>query len=141
MPRIDAIDSFHIFQLAPIAMWIEDWSGIARQFAQWREQGVTNLRHFLQQDPQRIRQCVEQIQILDVNQATLTLFEARDFAHLSAHLSDIFRGEMYNLQIEGLVAVWKGIYSLPVSRSIIQFLENGLIFNYAGKFCLKLSKI
>lgn len=124
MPRIDAIDSFHIFQLAPIAMWIEDWSGIARQFAQWREQGVTNLRHFLQQDPQRIRQCVEQIQILDVNQATLTLFEARDFAHLSAHLSDIFRGEMYNLQIEGLVAVWEGN---------LQFASEQVNYSISGK--------
>ncbi|MHA3058035.1 sensor domain-containing diguanylate cyclase [Acinetobacter sp. ANC 5584] len=124
MPHIDAIDSFHIFQLAPIAMWIEDWSGIAQQFAQWRAQGVTDLRHFLQQDLQHIRQCVEKIRILEVNQATLTLFEARDLAHLSAHLPDIFRDEMYNLQIEGLVAVWEGN---------LQFASEQVNYSISGK--------
>lgn len=123
-PDIDAIDSFHIFQLAPIAMWIEDWSGIAKQFAQWRAQGITDLRDFLQQDLQYIKQCVEQIRILGVNQATLALFEARDLTHLTAHLPDIFRDEMYNLQIDGLVAVWNGE---------LQFASEQVNYSISGK--------
>lgn len=32
MQQIDATHSFHIFQLASIALWIEDWSEIGHLF-------------------------------------------------------------------------------------------------------------
>ena len=108
MSKIDEIASFHIFQLAPIAMWMEDWTGIADLFQQWRAQGITDLRTFLEHDLNKVYQCVEKIKIIDVNRATLTLFEANDFAHLCEQLPYIFRDEMISLQIEGLVAVWNG---------------------------------
>ena len=124
MQQIDATHSFHIFQLAPIALWIEDWSEIGHLFGEWRAQGITDLREFLSEDLQHVRQCVEKIRILDVNQATLTLFEARDLAHLIAHLPDIFRDEMYNLQIDGLVAVWNGE---------LQFASEQVNYSITGK--------
>ncbi len=93
-------------------------------FGEWRAQGITDLREFLSEDLQHVRQCVEKIRILDVNQATLTLFEARDLAHLIAHLPDIFRDEMYNLQIDGLVAVWNGE---------LQFASEQVNYSITGK--------
>lgn len=33
-----------IFDLAPVAMWLEDFSGVKEQFEFWRAEGVTDLR-------------------------------------------------------------------------------------------------
>ena len=45
-PRIDALES-DIFNLAPIAMWIEDFSGVQALFDDWGSNGVTDIDAFL----------------------------------------------------------------------------------------------
>ena len=45
----EAFDS-DIFNLAPIAMWIEDFSEVKALFDVWRAQGVTDIRAFLRED-------------------------------------------------------------------------------------------
>ena len=66
------------FDLAPVSLWLEDYSGLKRLFAQWRAAGVTDLRAYLLDDFARVRACSEQLKVLKVNRATLTLFAARD---------------------------------------------------------------
>lgn len=46
-----------IFNLAPIAMWIEDFSGVKALFDQWRDDGVTDIRAFLREDRDRVIAC------------------------------------------------------------------------------------
>jgi hypothetical protein len=36
-----------VFNLAPIAMWIEDFSDVKALFDIWRSQGITDIRAFL----------------------------------------------------------------------------------------------
>src|SRR4051812_37781981 len=79
-----------MFDLAPVPLWLEDYSGIRRLFEQWREQGVTNLREFLSADPGRVRASSDRIRVLKVNARTLGLFEARDLPDLVANLDRIF---------------------------------------------------
>lgn len=55
------------FELSPIAMWLEDYSEIKKQFDLWREQGIQDLYHFLQEDETRILDCAKKIKILKVN--------------------------------------------------------------------------
>ena len=43
-----------IFNLAPIPMWIEDFSGVKRQFDEWRAAGVSDIRAFLREDLRRV---------------------------------------------------------------------------------------
>ena len=39
-----------VFDLAPVAMWLEDFSGVKEQFELWRAEGVTDLRSHLLAD-------------------------------------------------------------------------------------------
>ena len=55
------------FELSPSAMWLEDYSEIKKQFDLWREQGIQDLYHFLQEDETRILDCAKKIKILKVN--------------------------------------------------------------------------
>lgn len=97
-----------LFDLAPVSLWLEDFSAVQRQFAQWRREGVTDLRAFLRQHPEQVATCSRQIRVLQVNQRTLDLFGARDQAELVAALDQVFRDDMFDQHLEELGQLWDG---------------------------------
>jgi len=97
-----------MFELAPISMWLEDFSGVKQLLDHWRAAGVTDLRSYLQADLSRVHACTLEIEVLQVNRKTLELFEADDLTHLVANLGKIFRDEMLHTHIEELQQVWEG---------------------------------
>ncbi len=97
-----------IFDLAPIPMWLEDYSDIKIQFDAWRAQGVEDLHAFLSEDLDRVRQCAHKIKIISVNQQTLDLFEANSQEHLCSNLDRIFQEDMFKSHIYELIDLWNG---------------------------------
>jgi diguanylate cyclase (GGDEF)-like protein len=104
----DPDDDSEMFELAPVSLWIEDYSEVKALFAQWRAAGVSNIRAFLAAKPDRVRQCSECIRILKVNRKTLSLFGARDLAHLMANLSRVLRDDAFKGHIDELAQLWDG---------------------------------
>jgi diguanylate cyclase (GGDEF)-like protein len=100
--------SSDIFNLAPVAMWIEDFSGVKQQFDVWRSQGVSDIRAFLREDLSRVAKCAAKIRVMEVNAKTLSLFEARDKAHLIANIGQVFRDDMLESHINELSALFEG---------------------------------
>ncbi|GEO83744.1 MULTISPECIES: sensor domain-containing diguanylate cyclase [Alphaproteobacteria] len=97
-----------IFELAPTAMWIEDFSGVKAQFDNWRAAGVSDIRSFLKEDLARVAECSSRIRILRVNPKTLELFEATSIEHLTANLEKIFRDDMLETHVNELAELWDG---------------------------------
>ena len=97
-----------MFDLAPVPLWLEDYSGIKQLLDRWRGQGVTNLREFLSADPGRVRASSDRIRVLKVNTRTLGLFEAKDLPDLVSNLDRIFSRDMLKTHIEELVQLWEG---------------------------------
>ena len=97
-----------MFDLAPVSLWLEDYSGVRQLFDAWRQQGVTDLRPFLQADVARVQACSDRIRVIKVNRKTLSLFEANDLSHLVANLGQIFRNDMLDTHIGELVQLWQG---------------------------------
>lgn len=97
-----------MFDLAPVSLWLEDFSAVKAQFDQWRQEGVTDLRHFLREQPARVANCSRLIQVLRVNQRTLSLFGARNQDELVAALDQVFRDDMFAQHIEELGQLWDG---------------------------------
>lgn len=108
MNNFDVLNGSSVFELAPISLWLEDYSGLRRQFDEWRAEGITNLRAFLEEDPGRLEMCTSQIRVLKVNQRTLSLYEANDVDHLIANLGHIFRDDMVDPHIDEMVQLWNG---------------------------------
>jgi hypothetical protein len=108
MPATDPDDDAKMFDLAPVSLWIEDFSALKALFEQWRADGVTDIKAFLAADPDRVRQCSERIRILKVNRKTLSLFGARDLAHLVAHLGQVMRDDTFKSYLEELAQLWNG---------------------------------
>ncbi len=111
------------FELSPIAMWLEDYSDIKKQFDIWREQGVQDLFSFLQEDESRILECARKIKLLKVNSKTLELYQAKDFEHLSQNLHLVFKGDMTKSHIKELVALWNG--ETHFSNSAVNYTLTG----------------
>lgn len=52
-----------VFDLAPIPMWLEDLSDVKKLLVHWREQGITDLQAYLEEDQTRIKDCAHKIKI------------------------------------------------------------------------------
>src|SRR6202142_3740863 len=108
MPATDPDDDAEMFDLAPVSLWIEDFSAVRALFEQWRAEGVGDIEAFLATDPDRVQQCSKRIRILKVNRKTLSLFGARDLAHLKANLGQVMRDDPFTSHVEELAQLWNG---------------------------------
>jgi diguanylate cyclase (GGDEF)-like protein len=97
-----------LFMNAPISLWEEDYSAIKEEFDRLRAQGVTNLRAYLVSEPEAVDRFMGMLRVLDVNQKTLSLFQAEDKETLLANLDKVFRGEMRTHFANELVDMWDG---------------------------------
>ncbi|MBZ6076622.1 sensor domain-containing diguanylate cyclase [Microvirga puerhi] len=117
-------DDAEMFDLAPVSLWLEDYSGIRDLFEEWRQAGVTSLREYLQEDLTRVEACSSRIRVIKVNRKTLTLFGADDLAHLVENLGNIFRNDMLKAHIDEMVQLWNGE---------AQFFSNTVNYSLSGQ--------
>ena len=96
---------YRLFEESPVSLWEEDFSGAKQILDSYRQRGVTDFQTFLASNPEVVLQCAAKIKILDVNNATVTLFRARNKADLISNLQLIFCDESYNFFQEELVAL------------------------------------
>ncbi len=65
-----------VFERAPIAIWEEDFSRVGRRLQTLRTAGVTDLRGYLDDNPDEVRQLLGLIEFIDVNPAGIALIGA-----------------------------------------------------------------
>lgn len=105
----NAEQRFHnLFTYAPISLWEEDYGAIKSEFDRLRAQGVTDIRHYLIENPVAVDSFMKMIRVLDVNQKTLDLFEAPDKQTLFDNLDKVFRDEMKKHFANELADMWDG---------------------------------
>ena len=101
-------DDAEMFELAPVSLWLEDYSALKALFERWRADGVTDLRAHFVADPARVKQCSACIRLIKVNRETLSLYRANDADHLVANLDTVLRDDMLTAHVEELVQLWEG---------------------------------
>ncbi|MDR0224870.1 MAG: sensor domain-containing diguanylate cyclase [Burkholderiaceae bacterium] len=112
-----------MFELAPVSLWLEDYSALKRLFLQWRAEGVEDLRAHFAAHPEALRQCSAVLRVVRVNQRTLHLFVAPDQATLLASLGQVFRDDMLaGLELE-LLELWEG--SLSFANRTVNYTLDG----------------
>jgi PAS domain-containing protein len=108
VPYCECRDDAEMFDLAPVSLWLEDYSGLKALFGEWRDAGVVSLRDYLREDPARIKTCSGRIRVVKVNAKTLALYEAADVPQLVESLKLILRDEMFASHVDELVQLWEG---------------------------------
>jgi len=100
---------FHnLFTHAPISLWEEDYSVLKKEFDRLRAEGIVDLKSHLASHPKAVDGFMSMIHVLDVNQRTLDLFEAKDKETLLENLDKVFRDEMSSHFANELVDMWNG---------------------------------
>jgi diguanylate cyclase (GGDEF)-like protein len=97
-----------MFELAPVSLWLEDYSALKALFERWRAEGVNDLRRHLRADRQRVAECSRCIRVLRVNRRTLELYAAASMEALVDGLHSVFRDDMLDQHVEELAQLWDG---------------------------------
>ena len=97
-----------LFEDSPISLWEEDFSGVKRYLEELQRQGVKDIKTFLENHPEHVTECVKQIKILDVNKATLRLYQAENKADILDHSEKILGANSYETIGDELVGILQG---------------------------------
>ena len=98
-----------LFTEAPISLWEEDFTGVARWLQELREAGVTDLAEYLAEHPEAIEEAISLVVVSDVNPAAAKLVDVDDPAALRGRLApETFTAETQASFVAQVMAVWNG---------------------------------
>jgi diguanylate cyclase (GGDEF)-like protein len=124
MSQISEITDYQgLFELAPVSLWLEDYSGLKALFDEWRAAGVDDFFAHVARRPDLILACTKQLKVLKVNQRTLTMFAADSQEHLVDNLIQVFRDDMMGHVTHELAQLWDG--ELSFSNQTINYALDG----------------
>lgn len=98
----------NIFETTGVSIWEEDFSEVKKSIDELSQQGVRDFRSYFDQHPEFLEQAAQQIKIVNVNEATLSLFGAKTKAELLGSLNKIFVPETLKILREELLALAEG---------------------------------
>ena len=114
----------NLFEKSPVALWEEDFSKIKFEIDLLKEKGIKNFKKYFYDNPNKVRAFSEMVKILDVNDAVLTLHEAKSKDELFNGLSTIFTEESF-------VAFETELVALASGKTICEF--EGTVKTLSGK--------
>jgi PAS domain S-box-containing protein len=84
-----------LFEEAPISLWEEDASGSKYILDQLKEQEIRDYDAYFKQHPETVVALLNSLKVIDVNKATLDLFEAESKEELVKRLPQTFTEEAF----------------------------------------------
>ncbi len=97
-----------LFENAPAALWVEDLSDVKGYLNDLRAAGISDLDRHFKNNPDAVAECAGRIRVLDVNQQSLELYQARDKSALLGGLSKIVTPQFHDALAKELVAIDAG---------------------------------
>src|SRR5207302_724645 len=114
----------YIFQSTGVSIWEEDFSQVKIAIDDLKARGVQDFRQYLATHPEFVQQAISMVKIIDVNDATVKLFEAQSKDELLVSLHKIFLPEAEEVFAGELIAIAEGRTSFE-SETILQTLKGG----------------
>ncbi|MBI5034331.1 MAG: PAS domain S-box protein [Chloroflexi bacterium] len=97
-----------LFEESPISIWEEDFSPSKEFLDQLKESGVTDLRGYFSANSEALKNGFARNRVLDVNQATLKLFQAMDKATLLGDVGQVIPSSASSMQLDSVLAIAEG---------------------------------
>lgn len=97
-----------LFENAPISLWEEDFSAALSYLNDQVQQKKLPVEQVLKNHPEVLAKCSDLVNVLDVNQHTLALYEASSKKELMSNLNKIFTEKTYNVFKDSIIALYKG---------------------------------
>jgi PAS domain S-box-containing protein len=80
-----------LFEDSPLSLWVEDFSEVKRRLDQLKENEVGDISAYMRKHPDFVNECANLVRILDVNSATMKLYQAGHKSELLGSLSQTFQ--------------------------------------------------
>jgi len=97
------------FEDAPISLWDEDYSSLKNHINWLQKNGITDFRRYFEENPNAVFECLALINVIDLNKATLKLYNAETKEELLKEPSHrIFTEESYTEFKKGLLTFIEG---------------------------------
>ncbi|MFZ4289071.1 diguanylate cyclase domain-containing protein [Variovorax sp. HJSM1_2] len=123
-----------LFDYSPVSLWVEDFSAVKVLIDEVRDRGIQDFRVFLSVHPEFVERCMREIRVINVNQQTLTMFEAKNKEELLSRLGDVFRDEMRDCFAEQLIDLWNG--KTTQLREVVNYSLSGNLINIHLQFAV-----
>jgi len=98
----------NLFEEAGASIWLEDFSRLISLIEQLKQQDIDDYSEYLKKHPQWVSNALNAIQVIDVNQASLDLYGAKNKHELLKSLEKTFLPESQPVFINELVALLEG---------------------------------
>ncbi len=95
----------NIFETSEVSLWEEDFTGVKAAINELKQQGIKDFRKYFKEHPEFVEKAMSLIKVLDVNEATVKIFEAKDKSELLGSLPKIFVPESLPVFVEELITV------------------------------------
>jgi diguanylate cyclase (GGDEF)-like protein len=97
-----------LFEAAPISLWEEDWSEVRNLVDALRDDGVTDVSAAMRERPELLERASAGIKVLDVNDATLKIYQADSKQALIDEYHRRLRTSPWPNLVEGLQCLLNG---------------------------------
>ncbi|MDX1995058.1 MAG: GAF domain-containing protein [bacterium] len=106
-PSLDSThyDHHSIFQAVGVSIWKEDLSQVKAELDTLQQQGMQDLRRYFDENPAFVEHAISLVRIVDVNPATMRMFNAERKEDLLISLHPIFTPKTKIIFIEELIAI------------------------------------
>ena len=101
-----------LFQLVPVSIWEEDFSELKKTLNELKARGITDFKGYFDEHPDVLFNAVRMVKVLDVNDYSVKMFDARDKTELMESITKVFTGESMS----------------AFKNAVIALAENKLIF-------------
>lgn len=99
----------NLFEDSPVSLWEEDFSAVKQRLDELKAEGVTDFRAYFASHPDIVAECISLVKVLDVNKATLELYEASSKEELLGNLGRFFVDMTYKNFTEELLNMAAGM--------------------------------
>ena len=110
--RDESTDPYqYFFEHAAISLWVQDISELRAIVAKWRDDGVRDFHRFLRDNPESFRQAIHSIRVVDVNDATLSMYGVESKAELLGPLDrtlDLENAQIIENLSDDILAISEG---------------------------------
>ncbi len=97
-----------LFDNSPISLWEEDWSDVKAFIDCLKDAGVRDFRTYFNKHPEDVVNCVRMVKVIDINNATLVLYKARNKKELQEGIGRVIPEETHEAFIEELICIAEG---------------------------------
>lgn len=115
-----------LFHHSSVSLWLDDISALLKEFSYLRNRGIRNLDGYLKRNPEAVADLISTITVLDVNGATLQLFEGKSVQDFQIKGESVFPEESFDVLQTILIALFNGSQHLTVEVRLTTLTGNSI---------------